>query len=254
MFVGQLCFLTLKQYYVLLRRFMVCCNIIYCPMADNAVLNFLGCYPVALNILMELAQEDKGIRCFNILNNIPVEMTDDFVPCKDWVVNVINCYEDRPDCVPDGAYALAVVGGRPKEIVYNFFKDMFGYGKGEFVNLIHPSSYVSRSARLDYGLQVEQLTTIAACARIGFGVNIKRNCNIGHHCHLEDFVTINPGVTMSSFVRVGKKTMIGSGSVIKDNISIGSNSVIGVGSVVVKDIPSDCVAFGNPCRVYKIRE
>ena len=28
----------------------------------------------------------------------------------------------------------------------------------------------------------------------------------------------------------------------------GSNVVIGGGSVVVKDIPSDCVAVGNPCK------
>ena len=29
---------------------------------------------------------------------------------------------------------------------------------------------------------------------------------------------------------------------------VGSNVVIGGGSVVVKDIPSDCVAVGNPCK------
>ena len=31
-------------------------------------------------------------------------------------------------------------------------------------------------------------------------------------------------------------------------VTIGSNVVIGGGSVVVKDIPSDCVAVGNPCK------
>jgi maltose O-acetyltransferase len=34
-------------------------------------------------------------------------------------------------------------------------------------------------------------------------------------------------------------------------ISIGDNSVIGAGSVVVKDIPANCVAAGNPCRVIR---
>lgn len=32
-------------------------------------------------------------------------------------------------------------------------------------------------------------------------------------------------------------------------VTIGDNVVIGGGSVVVKDIPSDSVAAGNPCRV-----
>lgn len=34
-------------------------------------------------------------------------------------------------------------------------------------------------------------------------------------------------------------------------VTIGNNVVIGAGSIVTRDIPSDKVAFGNPCRVYR---
>jgi len=34
-------------------------------------------------------------------------------------------------------------------------------------------------------------------------------------------------------------------------VTIGKNTTIGAGSVVTKDIPADCVAVGNPCRVIK---
>ena len=34
-------------------------------------------------------------------------------------------------------------------------------------------------------------------------------------------------------------------------ITIGDNVVIGAGSVVTKDIPSDVVAVGVPCRVLR---
>ena len=34
-------------------------------------------------------------------------------------------------------------------------------------------------------------------------------------------------------------------------VTIGNNVVIGGGSVVVKDIPSDSVAVGNPCKVVR---
>ena len=40
-------------------------------------------------------------------------------------------------------------------------------------------------------------------------------------------------------------------SKIYKNVTIGSNSVIGAGSVVTKDIPSNVVAVGNPCKVIK---
>ena len=34
-------------------------------------------------------------------------------------------------------------------------------------------------------------------------------------------------------------------------VTIGDNSVIGAGSVVTKDIPANCLAVGNPCRVIR---
>ena len=34
-------------------------------------------------------------------------------------------------------------------------------------------------------------------------------------------------------------------------VTIGDNVVIGAGSVVTKDIPSNVVAVGNPCKVLK---
>lgn len=34
-------------------------------------------------------------------------------------------------------------------------------------------------------------------------------------------------------------------------VTIGNNTIIGAGSVVTKDIPSNVVAVGNPCKVIK---
>ncbi len=34
-------------------------------------------------------------------------------------------------------------------------------------------------------------------------------------------------------------------------ITIGDNVVIGAGSIVTKDIPSNVIAYGNPCRVIR---
>ena len=48
--------------------------------------------------------------------------------------------------------------------------------------------------------------------------------------------------------------LIGAKSIILKGVTIGEVSVIGAGSVVVKDIPANCIAAGNPCKVIKRME
>ena len=44
---------------------------------------------------------------------------------------------------------------------------------------------------------------------------------------------------------------IGGNTVINPGVTIGSGSVIGANAVVTKDIPSNVIAVGNPCRVLR---
>lgn len=34
-------------------------------------------------------------------------------------------------------------------------------------------------------------------------------------------------------------------------VTIGDNTIIGTGSIVTKDIPSNVIAVGNPCKVIR---
>lgn len=50
---------------------------------------------------------------------------------------------------------------------------------------------------------------------------------------------------------IGDNVTLGVNVSIIGGVTIGNNVVIGAGSVVVKDIPANSVAVGNPCRVIK---
>ncbi len=52
-------------------------------------------------------------------------------------------------------------------------------------------------------------------------------------------------------VKIGNDVWVGGNTVINPGVTIGDNVVIGSNSVVTKDIPSNCVAAGNPCRVIR---
>jgi len=44
---------------------------------------------------------------------------------------------------------------------------------------------------------------------------------------------------------------LGAGVIVCPGVTIGDRSIVGAGSVVVHDIPSDCLAVGNPARVVR---
>ena len=57
--------------------------------------------------------------------------------------------------------------------------------------------------------------------------------------------------TQTAPVVIGDNVWIGGGAIILPGVTIGNNVVIGAGSVVTKDIPSDKVAIGSPCRLVR---
>ena len=108
---------------------------------------------------------------------------------------------------------------------------------------------------------------------VHFGKGIYANFNLtlvdDTHIYVGDFTMFGPNVTVATAghpilpelreqvyqynfpVHIGRNCWIGAGAVIVPGVSIGDNTVIGAGSVVTKDIPSDVVAVGNPCRVLR---
>ena len=57
--------------------------------------------------------------------------------------------------------------------------------------------------------------------------------------------------TQTAPVTIGNNVWIGGGAIIMPGVTIGDNVVIGAGSVVTRDVPSNKIACGNPCRVIR---
>lgn len=58
-------------------------------------------------------------------------------------------------------------------------------------------------------------------------------------------------ISKTAPVTIGNNVWIGGGSIIMPGVTIGDNVTIGAGSVVTKSIPSNVLAYGNPCRKIK---
>ena len=58
-------------------------------------------------------------------------------------------------------------------------------------------------------------------------------------------------VEYASPIVIGDDVWLGGGAIVNPGVTIGSNVIIGSGSVVTRDIPSNSIAVGNPCRVIR---
>lgn len=84
---------------------------------------------------------------------------------------------------------------------------------------------------------------------IGYNVLIGPNVTICTSNHSIDTQERLKGILFVEDVNIGNNVWIGANTVILPGVTIGDNTVIGAGSVVTKDIPSDVIAYGNPCIV-----
>lgn len=112
-----------------------------------------------------------------------------------------------------------------------------------------------------------------AGAHIHFGRNVYANFNLtcvdDTHIYVGDYTMIGPNVTLAAAghpiapelrernyqynlpIRIGRNCWLGAGVIVLPGVTIGDNVVVGAGSVVTKDLPSNVVALGAPCRVVR---
>ena len=132
-------------------------------------------------------------------------------------------------------------------------KNILG-GLGEGSGILPP-------LRCDYGtniflgehVEVNYNLTVLDVGRVTIGdrVLIAPNVSIytaGHPVHPR---SRRSGYEYGIDVSIGDDVWIGGSVTILPGVHIGSGSVIGGGSVVTKDIPTNVIAAGNPCRVLR---
>lgn len=129
------------------------------------------------------------------------------------------------------------------------------------VNSIGENFTIEQPFHCDYGYFITirknfyanyNLTILdTAEVKIVDNVFIGPNVNVYAATHPLDIERRNKTLEKGVPVTIGNNVWIGGNTTIVLGVTIGDNTTIGAGSVVTKDIPSNVVAVGNPCKVIK---
>lgn len=127
-----------------------------------------------------------------------------------------------------------------------------GYSKGLYIEPPFYCDYgshisVGENVYFNFNCVVLDVNKISIGSRTLFGPNVQ----IYAATHPMDHKIRAEMLEFGKPVSIGSDVWVGGGAIICPGVHIGDRTVIGAGSVVTKDIPSDCFAAGNPCKVIK---
>lgn len=132
-------------------------------------------------------------------------------------------------------------------------RDIFGNLEEDAV--IAPPFYCDKGEQIYIGRHFYANTGLLildeADVRIGDDVFIAPRVCIYTAGHPIDADVRRKELEYAKSVTIGNDVWIGGNVVINPGVTIGNNVVIGSGSVVTKNIPSNVIAAGNPCRVIR---
>jgi acetyltransferase-like isoleucine patch superfamily enzyme len=99
---------------------------------------------------------------------------------------------------------------------------------------------------------------ISKTARVSLGAKLDKTYPKGIYIGDDSYIASGAIVFTHDFSRtlykdtiIGKRCFIGANAIIMAGVKIGNEVIIGSGAIVTKDVPSNCVAAGNPAKILK---
>ncbi|WDZ93730.1 sugar O-acetyltransferase [Nocardiopsis sp. HUAS JQ3] len=131
----------------------------------------------------------------------------------------------------------------------------------ELVGELGEDAWVRPPLRVDYGSMITiGARTFVNCGAvmldvapisIGADVQIGPNVQLLTPTHPVDPEQRRDKWEAAEPITIGDNVWLGGGVIVCPGVTIGENTVVGAGAVVVRDLPANVVAVGNPARVVR---
>ncbi len=116
------------------------------------------------------------------------------------------------------------------------------------LSVIHPTAWVSPSARIGNGVYIGANAVVNARAVVADHVILNTGAIVEHECAIGTGTHIAPNATLGGAARVGTFALVGLGASVLPGVTVGARAVVGAGAVVTKPVADRTRVAGNPAR------
>lgn len=169
-------------------------------------------------------------------------------------INALNGFDGYPSVLSkidsyaiseEDVFALAIGdNGNRKKCIANIKNK-----GGNFLTLIHPSSYVYCKDNIGEGSFVTPLASIGVDVHIGDFCIIQGGAMIGHDAVIGNNVRIDCNVVCVGGIHIENDVCIHTSAVINHGVTVGEGATVGAMSFVIRNVKPGTTVFGCPAKV-----
>ena len=189
---------------------------------------------------------------YNIIGIIDAQ---EEIGTKKFGYKIIGRQEDIKELIPkytiDGA-VISIGDNWTRYYIASQIKKLVP--KFKFFNAIHPSCIIGKNVKFGEGVVAMAGVIFNPRAVVGDHTFFATGAQVEHDCNIGNYASISAGSVTGGYVTLGDFAAVTLGATIFDRTTIGKNTVVGAGSLVVKDLPDNVLAYGNPAKIIRQRK
>lgn len=201
------------------------------------------------NVCIDIIEKESRYKIIGIIDSIAEIGTDMFgytvIGRQEEIITLKEKYDIKGGLITIGDnYARCYV----RDFILSEIPDF------KFINAIHPTVPIGRNVKIGVGNVIMAGAIINPDTEIEDFCIINTGAQLEHNCFMGSFSHLSAGSITGGKVRIGRFSAITLNVTILDRLNIGENTVVGSGSVVLKDLPDNVLAYGNPAKIIRTRK
>ncbi|MBO4400984.1 MAG: NeuD/PglB/VioB family sugar acetyltransferase [Selenomonadaceae bacterium] len=191
----------------------------------------------------DMILEMPEFRMAGFLSDVPTAL-DDYpeIRAEAEIVGTIADYKFRADEFV--VNAIGDVAGRKKVAA------ILRANGANFVNLIHPTAFVSKFARLGEGVIICRGASVSTSTTLGDFVLVNASAIVGHDAEVGAFSVICPQAFVGGFAKIGAECFLGANVSVSPRKILGRGSQVMANSFVARDTQAEAFITGVPGREF----